>query len=680
MADLMKEAIGVFKGFSETGLEFKAEIVAPYHPEFSPVLGGFLLVSASPDDYLLGRIINFHPVGVMAGGEADDYLARLMKSGRAVPEDIKEAKLRYNVTVKLLGGLQTDQDGGIHYRPSIRQLPHLGTFVGVPNDEAIRFICSLGAEKGEKPALLGHLSMGDVIYDGSDGTQSFPIGFDVRRLVGRRTYVFAHAGYGKTNLIKHMITQLYEGNPQVGFLIFDPEGEYAFSDKKGRPGLADIAQLQDKVVVYTDRPVPEKYRRFVADHVHFNLAALRPGGIIANCVVPEKWENVWANTVRGLTKDEWASLVGELSSNGYRTEASTIVDIVHSQERTVPQSILNNLVPVIRKLHRDSSRMMEGIIWQLLRGHIVIVDISLQSSMHGRWVASLILTEIFQRNQAGFIAGTEGDLLNVVAVVEEAQTVLSGRREEGESVFVQWAKEGRKYNLGGIFVTQQPGAVSGELLSQGENFFVFHLLSAQDLFSLRSANAHFSEDVLTMLLNEPIPGNAYFWSAPYQPFVLPLRALNFEVLAKRKGSEEKVIIGETAAEKFAGVVPGLEKEIDTVIRSTLVEDKRLAVHSNISVTGEGPSGQFAVKLWNLKFCVADGLSAEAARLYTDEMADGRKVLPDRVLYDSLKRQGLSYRLLKSDGSPYLVFPTDQISVHKPTRHDPLVFDPQNETT
>jgi len=62
-------------------------------------------------------------------------------------------------------------------------------------------------------------------------------------------------------------------------------------------------------------------------------------------------------------------------------------------------------------------------------------------------------------------------------------------------------KEGRKYDLGAVLITQQPGSISGEILSQGDNWFVFHLLSATDLQALKRANAHFSDDLLSTLLN-----------------------------------------------------------------------------------------------------------------------------------------------------------------------------------
>lgn len=70
-----------------------------------------------------------------------------------------------------------------------------------------------------------------------------------------------------------------------------------------------------------------------------------------------------------------------------------------------------------------------------------------------------------------------------------------------------------------------------EILSQGDNWFVFHLLSAADLTSLKRANAHFSDDILSSLLNEPIAGQGVFWSsAGKRAYPIPLSTLSFESL------------------------------------------------------------------------------------------------------------------------------------------------------
>jgi hypothetical protein len=80
-----------------------------------------------------------------------------------------------------------------------------------------------------------------------------------------------------------------------------------------------------------------------------------------------------------------------------------------------------------------------------------------------------------------------------------------------------------------VLITQQPGSIPQEILSQGDNWFVFHLLSEGDLRAVKKANAHFSDDLLSSLLNEPLPGHGVFWSsAGDTQYPIPLRALLFE--------------------------------------------------------------------------------------------------------------------------------------------------------
>ena len=115
-------------------------------------------------------------------------------------------------------------------------------------------------------------------------------------------------------------------------------------------------------------------------------------------------------------------------------------------------------------------------------------------------------------------------------MIEEAQSVLNDRSTAAEP-YISWVKEGRKYDLGALLITQQPGSIPNEILSQGDNWFIFHLLSAGDLASAKRANAHFSDDLLSSLLNEPIPGQGVFWSSVGgRPYPVSMRALSFEEL------------------------------------------------------------------------------------------------------------------------------------------------------
>jgi hypothetical protein len=109
-------------------------------------------------------------------------------------------------------------------------------------------------------------------------------------------------------------------------------------------------------------------------------------------------------------------------------------------------------------------------------------------------------------------------------------------------------KEGRKYDLGAVLITQQPGSISGEILSQGDNWFTFHLLSAGDLKAIKSANAHFSDDILSSLLNEPIAGHGVFWSSVGgKSYPIPIRVLSFEAQYSARDPQYNAPPAKTAA-------------------------------------------------------------------------------------------------------------------------------------
>ena len=161
-------------------------------------------------------------------------------------------------------------------------------------------------------------------------------------------------------------------------------------------------------------------------------------------------------------------------------------------------------------------------------GKLCIVDVSQMRGNPALVLSGLILRRIFDHNQEEFTKA-QPETIPVIAVVEEAQAVLGSSGSSGEGPYVAWVKEGRKYDLGAVLITQQPGSISNEILSQGDNWFCFHLLSAGDLRAIKSANAHFSDDILSSLLNEPIPGHGVFWSSVAgKSYPIPIRVLSFE--------------------------------------------------------------------------------------------------------------------------------------------------------
>ena len=314
-------------------------------------------------------------------------------------------------------------------------------------------------------------------------------------------------------------------------MIFDPEGEYAVTDSKKRPGIMD----QRETILVTNRNMDTKLRN-VYHYMRFDLRKFDPKFILPIIVNPLKHDTVFFSKLMGMGIDDWGRLVDLLYTKGWNADLPEVVQIVtgSGEKASDFQPVLNNLVSPIRSLHDPDSHLMGIITEAMSRDEVVIVDISLLDSKTALQLSSMVVKWIFDHNQRNF-TDQNSKLIKSTFVVEEAQSVIG--QDSNYASFIELAKEGRKYGLGGIFITQQPGSIPSEILSQADNFFVFHLISRSDLESLRRANAHYSDDILTQVLSEPIPGKCYMWTS-FQPFVLPLTVNNFEDIVKPDRSLE----------------------------------------------------------------------------------------------------------------------------------------------
>src|SRR6266700_5839004 len=239
---------------------------------------------------------------------------------------------------------------------------------------------------------------------------------------------------------------------------------------------------------------------------------------------------VFANLLRSLDWGAWKQLVELLAKDGFRSDEQQMAKLLgykHRKDDVSLGAIKNNLLPAIRRLHRSGATIGKNIIEQLKQHRVVIADVSLLGGEDGLAITGMLLRRIFHHN-VRHMTDVAGQTVRCLAVLEEAQTMLGDRALDDRDVFVRWVKEGRKYGLGCILVTQQPSSISNQIISQGDNFFVLHLLNEGDLQTLKKHNAYFGDEILAFIRAEPIPGNCYFWSAPSQPFVLPVRVCNFE--------------------------------------------------------------------------------------------------------------------------------------------------------
>ena len=580
-----EQVVGIFRGFQQGGMEFHADLVLPYRNEFQniPMHGQFLLVQLeTPDEAVLGRIASFSSEGKLSFGSGEEFNIRAVREDRPIPEDLREQYLKYRVNIRVLGVLRKNGTG-LTFVPSHRRLPHVGSKVAFPNDEVLREIAGHNIDG----APIGHLAFGEYIYaDGSKSLQSqewmqvvspeILVRFPIESLVSRRSFIFARAGFGKSNLNKLLFSKLYETTPfvtkragkqvPVGTVIFDPDGEYFWPDDKGRPGLCDVPALEDKVVVFTDRKNPSPfYQSFVAGGIKLDIRRLRPGDVISIALGQERQEQQNVRKLRGLPQDRWEALVNLIDTNGNTTplnDVCELLDLDPQKQEAEALAARGNMTSIVKMLHDKSSQLMDMLVHALSEGKLCVIDVSQMRGGQSLVLSGLILRRIFDRNQQEFTAA-DPKTIPTIAVVEEAQSVLSESAPAAEP-YIAWVKEGRKYDLGALLITQQPGSIPVEILSQGDNWFIFHLLSAADLTSLKRANAHFSDDLLSSLLNEPIPGQGVFWSSVGgKPYPVSVRALSFEAMFSMRDHDYNQPAGHTYAQTLRGTFSGMRQIAST---------------------------------------------------------------------------------------------------------------------
>lgn len=615
------EPIGILRGPSGHG---GMDVVAPYLAD-PPARGDFALVPGR-DGTLVLRIAGSFATGSF--GESSDrgaeYLAQLALGDAEVPARIRELLLRFRIEVVPLGWLR---DGG-QFEAGVRHLQLFGHPVYRPSVEALRALVNVGLRADDPSRVrLGVLSRGH------ETVRDVEVQFSIERLKGQRTFVFARAGYGKSNLVKLLLSRLYASPPDVGLLIVDPEGEYAFPSGN-TPGLADHPDIRGRLRVYTERD-PSQFRAAVrtsiAGRVKPDLARLTPTAFLGAFVPEEKQQQVWANWLRMGRERGWASLVEVLRKKGYGARDEEILGALgirppgkdkEKDGNVSVQAIRNNVIPVLERLDGQADLAAEVCHHLVRNAGVVVLDVSCMPAHDADAIVRLLLQRLFHDRVEAYTAGAAAGK-GVLLLMEEAQSVLGGADLDDQDIYVRWVKEGRKYGLGAMMVTQQPGAISPNLVSQGDNFFAMHLLAERDLRVLGQSNAHFTPEILGFLRDEPVKGNCYFWSAPDQPYVVGTRVDNYDEQAR-------------AIEPEAPATDGYEDRLSAALVRAVAEARTVYLFRVRAVDGRPVEGLLAAAPFYLAQNVPGAVELQRLRPDDWEGRDDRPVLRSSALQRGLQ--------------------------------------------
>ena len=458
---------------------------------------------------------------------------------RELSERDKQKMFSYTYRVRMLGTF-TDTGQKIEFTTAVRKLPVVSYHARHLTRREVDAIINQPDLNG---APIGQLCIGEDIH-GDKGD----ILFDTKRLREKRTMVFSQSGFGKTNLVKVLVYHMIS-DTSYGKLIFDLNGEYFLKGQKTLGfGNIDEQKIKDNLIVYSDRQIDSSYK----DHFKFGgkvLLNMRQHLTIGDILsFSTGFSDVMKSFLLYLDDEGVSDFISKID-NYVKQPSQLHVDYPdffaapkkpgeedRSAQRTIAgiRKRIRHLIDEGKGLHSGQSQLIEDVFKYLKQGKTIIVDLSLKDSMDASIISTILVRKLFEHNKTEFTSDKRDAVIQSVIFVEEAQNVLSEEMVKSNiNPFVRCAKEGRKFGLGMVAITQRPSAISEEIRTQAENFFTFYMGNSDDIKALVKSNINYDGVISDFIQTETICGNLYMVTAD-RAFAVPVRVLEFEKLVKDK--------------------------------------------------------------------------------------------------------------------------------------------------
>ncbi|ADP77340.1 protein of unknown function DUF87 [Methanothermus fervidus DSM 2088] len=306
-----------------------------------------------------------------------------------------------------------------------KSLPPFFKKVRRVKEEDLKFL-----SKPKHPLYLGEVRSGSQKLN-------LPVYIDYKHAIPHHILIPATTGRGKSNLVKVMLWNLVDEN--VGILVLDPHDEYY--GRGNTKGLKDHPR-HEEVLYYSPNPPRGGLE------LKINKKYLKPKHFQGTVSFTDaQWQAM--HKFYKEFKDEWIIKIEEMERIGEEIHGVKKPTIAATNRK------LNHVLSHEDVFVENGRNVIEDIVNNLEKGKIVIIDTSQMSEEAGILVGSAIIENIFRRYQRYKAEGELNKKPVIGIVVEEAPRILGKDvLKDGQNIYATIAREGRKFNIGLIAITQ----------------------------------------------------------------------------------------------------------------------------------------------------------------------------------------------------------------------------------
>ena len=411
-----------------------------------------------------------------------------------------------------------------------KQLPKFFSQVRSVREEDIKFLT-----KPDNAIYIGKIRSGSSVLN-------LDVSLNGRNVLIHHILIAATTGRGKSNLVKVMLWDM-SGRDIAGVLVLDPHDEYYGRNKIG---LKDHPSKSVEYYTPKDAPIGTKTLRINIKNIkpwHFNgVADFSSAQIEALDWFYKKYNEGWIKNI--FINDEEV-----LKTKFFRPE--TIAVIKRKLGSLLGIKVDDKKGLIYNDIFSDSvgEKTINDICNSLENGNIVIIDTSKFKGSVEVLIGSIIANEIMKRYRHYKLVGKKNIPISIV--IEEAPRVLGKDvLERGPNIFGTIAREGRKFNIGLIGITQIPSLIPREILANMNTKIILGIEMAPERKAIiDSSSQDLSKDDRAIASLDK--GEAIITSS-FTKFAIPLKITKFDDFAlkeierykkenKEKGYKLKVV-------------------------------------------------------------------------------------------------------------------------------------------